>query len=121
MANYSWPTDLPQEPFGPAPPTYTPADNTIRTSTGSGPNKLRRRFTATTEDVTISLILTEAQMATLFDLVKNQLSEVLPFDWVDHRTGESATYRFKAGYSSIKQTFYAGNLWTVAIDLELLP
>ncbi len=121
MANFSWPEELPKTPFSDGVPDYKPTDNTIRTSTGAGPHKLRRRFTAVPEDVTLQLILTEDQMQVLFDFAKSSLGEVGPFDWVDFRTGNPATYRFKAGYSSIKQKWFAGDMWTIDIDLELLP
>ena len=121
MPNAFWPVDLPQEPYQDGPPSYTPQDNTIRTSTGSGPNKMRRRFTAVTEDVSIKMVITEQELATLFDFCKLTVAEVLPFTWVDFRTGLPATYRFKAGYSSIKQEWWAADYWTISIDLELLP
>jgi hypothetical protein len=121
VANPVWPTGLPQEVYTDQGPTYTAQDNTVRSSVTSGPAKLRRRFTAVPSDVTVSLQLSEDEIAILETFVKDTLGEVLPFDWVKFHTGEAAPYRFKAGWSSVKLTWYVGDVWNVSMELECLP
>lgn len=121
MDLYDWPEELPQEAFTESGPTYNSTDNTIRSSVTTGPAKLRRRFTAVPADVTATMEMCETEVAILEDFVKNTLGEVNPFNWIKFHTGEPARYRFKAGWSSVKLTWYAGDVWTVSLDMEMLP
>lgn len=82
---------------------------------------MRRRFTAVPSDVTVGLELCESEIAILEDFVVNQLSEVDQFTWKKFHTGEPANYRFPNGWSSVKLQWYAGDLWTVTLALELMP
>jgi hypothetical protein len=89
----------------------------------TGPAKMRRRFTAVPETVTLPpMELTSAQLATLKTFKKTTLSDVGPFDWIDFRTGTAATYRF---LKPLKQDWHSSDgttdVWTVSIVLELLP
>jgi hypothetical protein len=86
----------------------------------AGPAKVRRRFTAVPEDVTIQMILSEAEMATLKDFIVNTLLYVLPFTWVDFRTNVAANYRLKNGQLPSEE-HYGDDMWMVSLDLELLP
>jgi hypothetical protein len=121
VANPLWPSGLPQEVYTDSGPTYDSQDNTIRSSVTSGPAKMRRRFTAVPADVTVGLQLSEAEIAILETFVKTTLGEVLPFDWVNFHTGATVSYLFKAGWSSVKLTWYVGDIWTVSMALEQLP
>lgn len=118
----SWPSDLPQDWFlqdnG---PDYKPVDNTIRTSVTAGPAKLRRRFTAAPENLVLTGHLDETELQLLKDFVQLTLQEVLPFGWQDFRTANPATYRFAAGWSSVQTKHYGGCVWTVTMNLEMLP
>ena len=82
----------------------------IATSTSAGPNKKRRRFTAVPEDVTLSLVLNSSQLDVLRDFATNVVQDVLPFDCFVFVTGYTEMYTFKVGYSSVKQTWYAGDM-----------
>ena len=121
MAKPYWPEDLPQDWYNDSGPQYAPVDNTIRSQVTAGPAKLRRRFTAQTEDVTLSNELTEVQLGRLKCFVKDALGEVGRFAWKDFRTNQYAEYRFKAGWSSVKTQHLGGDFWTVNLDLELMP
>lgn len=118
---YDWPEGLPQEVFGDNGPTYAPQDNLIRTSVTTGPIKRRRRFTAVPSDVTATVEMSEIQIAILEDFVLNKLNEVDQFNWVKFHTGEPAVYQFKDGWASVTLTWYAGDVWTVTMALELMP
>ena len=119
MANPSWPGTLPQDPFAEDGAVYKPAANAVRTQMDAGAPKMRRRYTAVYEDLSFTLVLSKADLATLMTFITQTLQDVLPFDWIDFRTGAAAVYRFK---QRPHVTYYAGNgdYWTVAIDLELL-
>ena len=122
MSLPSWPEALPKEWYTEEGPKYAPADNTIRTSMDGGPPKLRRRFTAQVEDVTLNNVLDQDEFNALEDFVKDTLGEVSRFTWTHfRRNDQDATYRFKAGWSSVQAQFLAGDLWSVSITLELQP
>ena len=117
----SWPVDLPQDWYMPDNgPDYKPVDNTIRTTVTAGPAKLRRRFTATVENLTLTGTLDHQQVKLLKDFVQVTLQEVNKFGWKDMRTHDSAIYRFPAGWSSVETQWFAGDIWTVTMQLEML-
>ena len=118
----SWPENLPQDWYlADNGPDYKPADSTIRSSVTAGPAKLRRRWTAAPETVTLTGHLDEAELKILRDFVKITLKEALPFGWKDFRTGDAANYRFFAGWSSVGTKHYGDCIWTVSLQLEMLP
>ena len=118
---YDWPEELPQEVYTDSGPDYAAQDNTIRTANTTGPAKLRKRFSAITADVTVGLEMSESEIAVLEDFVKNKLGETAQFNWIKFHTGEACRYRFKAGWSSVKLKYFGGDVWTVSMDLELMP
>lgn len=125
MANPLWPASLPQTPFGNDAPTYTPVDNILRSKMQGGVDKSRPLFTATSAMITITLMLNQAQRNTLVDdFLKTTLGYVLPFDWIDFRTGAAATYRY-GGTALPAETYIGqdatGTWWKVSFDLELMP
>lgn len=113
-----WPSSLPKPLASQI--AYATSENVIRTQMDAGFAKLRRRFTANPEEVSFTLLLSEAQAQTLSDFAIVTLSDVLPFDWVDFRKLDDATtvvYRFKQ-----RPAFrYAGpRLWYADVVLEQL-
>lgn len=120
MANPIWPAGLPQNPFATDGAAYVPVDNFIRTNMESGPPKVRRRFTAEYEDFSFTIIINRAQLATLMSFIDVTLKGTKAFDWIDFRTGLTATYRFKKKPS---QQWYGGDgeWWTVSVELEKIP
>ncbi len=119
MANPSWPATLPQDPFAEDGAAYKPGSNAVRTQMDAGAPKMRRRFTAVYETLQFTLVLSKADYATLMTFVVTTLLDVLPFDWIDFRTGNAAVYRFTKRPDA---AYFAGNgdYWTVSIDLELM-
>lgn len=121
--NWSWPLALPQTPFGNDSPTYKPADNILRTQM-QGATKTRPLFTAVPEMITVTLLLSPAQRATLDTFLKSTLKYTLPFDWLDFRTGLTATYAYGGTAMPTEQYLgadAAGTWWRVQFDLELQP
>ena len=120
MANPSWPASLPQDPFAEDGAAYKPGENIIRTQMENGPYKQRRRFTNVPETFTFTMVLSKPNYAVLMTFVTSTLADVLPFDWIDFRTGAPAVYRFTKRPDA---TWFTGNgdYWTVTCELELLP
>lgn len=113
---------MPQEWYSvDAGPDYKPADNTIRSSVAAGPAKVRRRFTAVPEPMTLTGQLSERELAVLETFIKTTLQEALPFGWVNFRNGRPASYRFMAGWSSVNCKHYAADIWSITMQLEMLP
>lgn len=124
MADPIWPAVLPQDPFGSDDPTYTPADNILRTQMQAAVAKARPLFTAVPEAITVKLQLNPAQRAALRTFLQVTLGYVMPFTWVDFRTGLPATYRYAGKALPPEQymgTDASGTWWLVQFDLELLP
>ena len=124
MADPLWPASLPQTPFGNDAPTYKPVDNILRSQMQGGRAKSRPLFTATSAMITITLMLTQAQRATLIDFIKTTLGFTGTFTWTDFRTGAAATYCY--GGTALPAEKYigqdaSGTWWQVQFDLELLP
>lgn len=120
MANPTWPSTLPQAPLADNTTSYQAVNNSIRSNTEAGVAKVRRRFTAVATPVNCSLKLTQAQYATLITFYEVTVSDVLPFDWIDFRTGGAATYRL---IQRPQGNFQKGsiNRWLVTLQLEKLP
>lgn len=116
-----WPSTLPQQVYTDSGPSYSGQSNVIRTDMTTGPAKMRRRFTAISADVTVQLELSEAEIAILENFVKGTLGEVSTFNWTNPYNGNPAVYRFKEGWSSVKLKWFGNDLWTVSMDLELMP
>jgi len=119
-----WPPSLPQAP---EPTGYVNIErgNVISSPMGYGPAKLRQRSTQALRDVTMHFFLesTGSQdvndpMWTLDNFYTNTLERVLEFDWIDHRTGNPATYRFKAPPSI--SPYGTALYWDVTLELEII-
>lgn len=115
MANPSWPSTLPKPQLGSA--NYAPLfDPVQRTSMEAGAPKTRLRVTAVPETFTGQVILTSAQLATLLSFYTTTLKYVLPFDWVDFRSGAAMTYVFSKTPAQSKVANHA-DLWQVSLEL----
>lgn len=120
MANPTWPSTLPP-PLADSSAAYGPPNNVIETSMEAGAPKVRRRFTAGETPFACTLKLSQAQHATLEAFYYTTLQQVLPFDWLDFRTGTVCTYRFtKDGYRS---NYIQGsiNRWQATLSLARKP
>jgi hypothetical protein len=101
---------------------YVPQDNRIRTEMAAAVAKLRRRYTAVGEDVSLTLWLTGSQMQALQDFAIVTLKDVLPFNWPDFRrplgVGNVRSYRFRNRPSF---TYLGEGTWEARLQLEMLP
>lgn len=116
MANPVWPSTLQQAPdLGSA--QYEPvAENILVTQMETGAPKRRRRFTAMPAKLTCSITCTGAQMATLDTFKSTTLQDTGVFDWVDVRTGATATYGFLEGIKYQQQDGFPDQ-WTATLSL----
>ena len=112
-----WPGTLPQKPqqdgF-----SRTKEDGRLRTSMSEGPEKVRRRFTAVTENLTCSFIFTPAQLDTFdsfFDATLKGGS--LIYDWTHPMTGLAVVCRIKDMPAAVSM----GESWQVSFTVEVLP
>lgn len=114
----TWPTGI-QSPYAQGSPTYTPNDTYLRTPTDSGMSKVRRKYTGISEKLAFTLELPYSQRTTFWNWFDNTIKEVLPFDWVDLRTGNVQAYRFMKRPT---ETWVAGDtgagMWLLTIELE---
>ena len=112
-----WPPTLPSPLMSDA--SYVPQGNVIRSDVSAGISKVRRHYTAVAEDCAFTLILTQAQVATLDTFVRVTCKDVLPFDWKDFRTNGACKYRFKSRPALSK--IEALGVWQASLELERLP
>lgn len=114
-----WPASLPQVPVGDS-VSYTPWENSIRSQMDAGAHKLRRRFTAVGDDVTLALICTRDQVEALQEFYETTLKTVLPFTWRHFRKPNwpQTDYRFK---NPPKFSPAGGAMWRAELELERLP
>lgn len=112
-----WPASLPQDALlnGFA---HDDLDNTIRSSMSYGPDKVRRRTTASIAHVTVPLVMTKTQLAALKTFYETTLQVTGQFTWKNHITQASINYRFRTppAYRPIR-----GDLWAVTLELETMP
>lgn len=119
-----WPAELPQNPFGFDDPTYTPMDNILHTQMQGGAIKSRPLFTEVPETFPIKLQLSPSQRAVLRTFLRDTLGYVMPFTWIDFRTGEAATYCYYGTALPPEQYLgqnEEGTWWQVSLTLLLLP
>lgn len=123
MADAVWPPSLPSPKV--ADLTETAVDVVVRTAMDAGLPKVRRRFTAAPRPISATLALTRAQVATLDTFFVDTLEGgALTFDWIDHRTGEDAVYRFttKPQYRPLApRQAAATEIWRATLELEIIP
>lgn len=113
-----WPPTLPQAPEGAGYREQAPY-HVIDQPMDMGPSKRRPRFTAGIRSFTLSMVLTEADVALLETFYRDTLlGGADPFDWVHPRTQAAVTMQFTAApqYRPIGPTTYR-----VTMSLEVLP
>ena len=103
------------------------ADTSILTFNGTGPRLLHSApatklelYVANADGSDVHVYF-EAEIAILENFVKGTLGEGNTFNWTNPYNGNPAVYRFKEGWSSVKLKWFANDLWTVSMDLELMP
>ncbi len=113
-----WPITLPTNPLSDG-YSETLDDNTIRTKMETGPDKIRRRSTASSRKIGVAYLLSKTQTATLDDFYLNTLeSGSLGFNYTHPRTGVLETARFISVPEYRSQN---GEYFRVALQLEILP
>lgn len=114
----TWPSGLPQKPLAEG-FAEQPQPNILRSDMDVGPAKMRKRYTSVIRVYGMELLLTTAQVATLETFYYTTLGCVDEFDWLDHRTGAAASYRFRSAPSY--SLAGAPGYWRTSLDLEALP
>lgn len=110
-----WPAGLPQTPLADG---FSEANtpNVIRSENDAGPTNARRRYTVPVKRYALRVLLTTAQVATFESFYETTLaSGVLPFDWVDPRTGAAASFIF-LGVNPYEEA--GPGYWFVSFTLE---
>ena len=114
MTNITWPSSLPQvirlEGL-----SAQRKSNVIRTQMDTGPQKVRRRYTAITKEFTGSVVLTENQRELLEDWYQNIIGDgALRFVMKDPQTLQPAEFRFLEDYDEGSND----GLWIITMKLE---
>jgi len=119
---YLWPTtgnfpQVPQKGF-----TESVGVNIIRSQMDSGPAKMRRRSNAP-NTMSLSFILTTAQVSTLETWIKNDIKGVARFGFTHPRTQAIIEARLvPSGDSELFQLKYlAPGYWETSFTFEILP
>lgn len=114
----SWPVTLPQSPLNDGTREIA-ADTTIRTAMDAGPAKVRSRTTAGVAKLSLSYIMSRAEVDVLqafFDA--DLVSGALKFSFPHPRREETVDCRFRQppAYAPIN-----GDFFRVGVELEVLP
>jgi len=89
----------------------------IRTSMDAGPNKTRRRYTASVKNFTGKMILDESQRFELEQFYRTALADgVLRFNFTDPQTLESGEFRFTEDYTENS----VDGMYEITMSLERL-
>lgn len=113
-----WPSALPQALLA-AGLSRRRQDAAVRFQPDLGVPITRRRGTAAPYEISGSLVLTAAQLATLDTFFEDTLKEgTLSFTWKDPVTGSGATLMFAGPYSADMQL---PGVWRVSLQLLQLP
>lgn len=118
MADVAWPGTVPKSPLLDA-FTEQPPREVVRSNVDAGPAKVRQRTTAGVRALTVTIRMTEAELAdldTFFVTTTNQ--GALRFDLEHPRTGALREMRFvrKPVYRLVTEDDY-----DVQLQLEVLP
>ena len=112
-----WPASLPQKPqqdgF-----SATKVDGRLRTAMSEGPEKVRRRFTATSENLTCAFFFSAAQLAvfkTFFDTTL--VGGSLAYNWVHPVTSAACICRIQ----DMPVVSAIGVDWQATFMVEVLP
>ena len=119
MPTTPWPSSLPQRPraddFAETPPNLL-----VRSTTDTGPAKVRRRTTAGVTKMRASFRLTAAQLAAFRSFYEIDIEHgALPFSWTHPITGASGLFRIvePPTYEAVAN----GLAWRLSVVFEILP
>ena len=112
-----WPVSLPQKPLQEG-FSATKVDGRLRTSMSEGPEKVRRRFTATSENLTCAFHLSAAQLTTFNTFFDTTLvGGSLAYNWVHPVTSVACICRIQ----DMPMFAAVGVEWQVSFIVEVLP
>lgn len=120
----TWPTSLPQAMNVDG---YMESQQSavLRTAMDSGPDFVRRRFSAITRNVSGSVMVTDAQWETLMTFFDTTLEGgSLPFDWHPrgaHQNSPATVYSMRFVSPPARRPASSHNFWQVDLQLEILP
>lgn len=119
MVNPLWPASLPQlaavDGYQESPP-----DTALRTKMDTGPDKIRRRFTAGVRPLSVQLDLTKVQVETLdVFYVTTTAGGALRFDWVGPRNQTTVEMRFVR--PPVYRPLASDVAWRATLQLEVMP
>ena len=119
----TWPATLPE--FAQVGMNVTPQDSVVRSSMDAGPPSRRNRFTATTTDLSYTMLLTGEQIGTLRAFYRDTLRNgALSFDWTDPVDGSAVSIAFKQPPQASGAAGAADPVdrkWIVSLSLEIQP
>ena len=121
MAN--WPALLPQQ-MG-AETSIQDDESRLIQQMDAGPASVRNRFTAITQTIKTTMILTGTQLVTFLTFFRTTLNHGTDsFTWTHPADGSSVSMRFKTKpeWTCIKTSpVTADRLWQASLELEVIP
>lgn len=112
-----WPLSLPTLPLRDGYQEEL-AETRLRTQMDAGPAKMRGRFAAGMDMVSLAFHMTKAQVTTLESFYKNTLGGgALPFDYQHPRTQQQRSFRFVSPPSWGE---VAPDIWAVSMKIEFV-
>ena len=84
---------------------------------GYGPAKLRAKVTQVIRDVDMQFFIDNDQADALDDFYINTLRRTGVFNWIDHRTGDAALYKFLQ--PPAVKPYGTALYWDVTLKLEM--
>ena len=119
----SWPTELPARLLSDA--TVKDDESRAISDMDSGPASVRNRFTAITQTVKGSMILTGAQLVIFNTFFRTTIKHgSLTFNWIHPHTEEYAEMRFKSKveWACVKTALAPEDrLYQASLELEIQP
>lgn len=118
-----WPLTLPQSML--ANVSVTDDESRLTSAMDAGPASIRNRFTAITQTVEGSIILSGSELETFLSFFRETLSHGMsPFNWTHPVTGDEVSMRFKdkPKWECIRPSASTAlRLWKGNLVLEIQP
>lgn len=113
----TWPATLPQKPLE-AGYTPEPQDANLRSSMDTGPDKVRRRYTAVPEFLPCSFRLTQAQRDTFMTFWRETIQRgAVAYDWTHPEFDTAISCRIKG----VPKRSVRGVYTLISLTIEVLP
>ena len=116
-----WPATVPSKPLFDSYSETVP-DTRLRTGMGSGPAKMRPKSAAVPVPISVNLHLTSDELEDLEDFIDSTLIRgSLRFEFPHPRKGTTIEARVVGGESLYTVTASGLGLWTLSMQLEVMP